>query len=550
MPIDTSSDYATSVEAPAQSRARRAFLATKRDELFTPVQAILDLANRILIDSNAARQPRFVQDLSKVRQAAAELRALIQDVLSPARLDSVAGDEFDALRSRIRHEMLNKLNPVINYPEMWLEDADDEFLQGFAGDLEMLNSLGKRCFALIDTILASWNIEAVADSPEIDLQSIEDMVQRMAAEQRLTTSETGHLLIVDDNGVNRDILKRLLEPHGHTVSTACNGREALNIVQQGGVDLVLLDIVMPEMDGFTVLMELKSDPRLRDVPVIMISALGEIEYVVSCIKMGAEDFLSRPYNPVFLKARINACLEKKRLREREQKYLVEIDRERRRSNDLLHVILPGHIVDELRETNKVTPRRHDGVAVLFADIVDFTSYCENHAAEDVLSHLQGLVETWETAALKYNVQKIKTIGDAFMAACGLVPGVENPVLKCIEFGREMISATHALPTGWNLRVGIHCGHVMAGVLGSRQYLFDLFGDTVNTAARMESHGVKGRIVLSSDAHDAVECFCDCTELEPTAVKGKGVVPRYRFDDFRSNAFSPSSRPCATTASNS
>lgn len=532
MPTASSPQTTDSVESRTSIRARQAFLVTKRDELLTPVQAILDIVDRILVDSRATRQEDFVRDMGKVRQAAIELRDLIQDVLSPARLMSTAEADFEALRSRIRHEMLNKLNPVINYPEMWLEDAGEEFLQGFVGDLEMLNSLGRRCFALIDTILASWNIEATVESKEIDLQSIEEMVQRMSAELSPTITEIGHILIVDDNGVNRDILQRLLEPLGHTITTASNGREALNAAQRGGIDLILLDIVMPEMDGFTVLMELKSDPQLRHVPVIMISALGEIEYVVSCIKMGAEDYLSRPYNPVFLKARINACLEKKRLREREQQYIAEIDRERRRADELLHVILPGQIVVELKEKNRFTPRRYEGVAVLFADIVDFTPYCETHSAEEVVEHLQGLVETWETAALKYEVQKIKTIGDAFMAACGLLTQVDNPVLRCIEFGREMIAATQQLSTGWNLRVGIHCGQVMAGVLGRRQYLFDLFGDTVNTAARMESHGVKGQIILSNDARLAVEPCCTLTELDPTAVKGKGVVPRFRFDGFR------------------
>ena len=532
MPTETPTQIPDPEDWRTSTRARRVFLASKRDELQTPVHAILEIVDRILVDSRATRQEGFVRDMEKVRQAARDLRDLIQDVLSPARLMSTGDLDFEALRRRIRHEMLNKLNPVINYPEMWLEDADEEFLEGFVDDLELLNSLGRRCFALIDTILASWDIEATVESKHLDLHAIEEMVQRMSSELSPAITETGSILIVDDNGVNRDILQRLLEPLGHTISTASNGREALNVVKQGNIDLVLLDIVMPEMDGFAALMELKSDPKLRDVPVIMISALGDIEYVVSCIKMGAEDYLSRPYKPVFLKSRINACLEKKRLREREQQYIADLDRERRRSDELLHVILPGQIVVELKEKNRFTPRRYEGVAVMFADIVNFTPYCEAHSAEEVVEHLQGLVETWETAALRYEIQKIKTIGDAFMAACGLLTLVDNPVLRCIEFGREMIAATQRLSTGWDLRVGIHCGHVMAGVLGRRQYLFDLFGDTVNTAARMESHGVKGQIVLSSEASAVVEQHCLLTELDPTAVKGKGVVPRFRFDGFR------------------
>ena len=115
--------------------------------------------------------------------------------------------------------------------------------------------------------------------------------------------------------------------------------------------------------------------------------------------------------------------------------------------------------------------------MIFADIVDFTPYCDRHTPEDVVDHLQALVETWEEAALNYEIQKIKTIGDAFMAACGLLSQVDNPVLNCLRFGQEMIAATQQSPTGWNLRVGIHYGPVIGGVLGRRQYLFDLFGDS-------------------------------------------------------------------------
>src|SRR5262249_8701783 len=159
-----------------------------------------------------------------------------------------------------------------------------------------------------------------------------------------------------------------------------------------------------------------------------ISALDEVDSVVRCIQMGADDYLPRPFNPVLLRARIRACLEKKRLRDREARYLEQIEREQRRSDELLHVILPDQVVKELKATNGVRPRRYDEVAVLFADIVGFTPYCDRHCPEEVVSHLQRLVEAWEDSALRHQVQKIKTIGDAFMAASGLLHRVENPVL--------------------------------------------------------------------------------------------------------------------------
>jgi len=136
----------------------------------------------------------------------------------------------------------------------------------------------------------------------------------------------GYLLVVDDNEINRDILSRHLERQGHTVAVAENGRQALEMVSTHPFDLVLLDVMMPEMDGYRVLERLKGDEAWRDIPVIMISALDEIDSVVRCIELGAEDYLPKPFDPVLLRARIGACLEKKRLRDQEVEYLRSVAR--------------------------------------------------------------------------------------------------------------------------------------------------------------------------------------------------------------------------------
>jgi class 3 adenylate cyclase len=193
------------------------------------------------------------------------------------------------------------------------------------------------------------------------------------------------------------------------------------------------------------------------------------------------------------------------------------------------------VVEELRATDRVQPRRHDGVAVLFADIVGFTPYCDRHPPEEVVAYLQRLVEAWEDIALFHGVEKIKTIGDAFMAAAGLLKRVENPVVSCVRCGLDMIAATQRLPTGWNLRVGVHAGQVVAGVLGRRQYLYDLWGDTVNTAARMESHGVPGSVALSGDAWQRIAHCCRGEELGAVKVKGKGDLRMVRFVEFLDGA---------------
>ena len=172
------------------------------------------------------------------------------------------------------------------------------------------------------------------------------------------------LLVVDDNEDNRYTLTRRLKREGYTnLTTANDGREALEALAQRPFDLVLLDIMMPIMNGYEVLEHINGDEALRDIPVIMISALDDIDSVVKCIELGAQDYLPKPFNPVLLRARIGACLEKKRLHDREVDYLREIEAARKRSDELLAVILPLPAVEELKATDNVTPRRYDNVAV-------------------------------------------------------------------------------------------------------------------------------------------------------------------------------------------
>src|SRR5438105_4096152 len=137
---------------------------------------------------------------------------------------------------------------------------------------------------------------------------------------------TSSLLIVDDNSMNRIMLSRYITKLGYQANLAENGRQALEKLQSKSFDLVLLDVEMPEMDGYQVLEQMKTTPRLRDIPVIMISAVEELESVVRCIELGAQDYLPKPFNPVLLRARLTACLERKRLRDQEIDYLQQVGR--------------------------------------------------------------------------------------------------------------------------------------------------------------------------------------------------------------------------------
>ena len=336
------------------------------------------------------------------------------------------------------------------------------------------------------------------------------------------------ILVVDDNEDNRYTLTRRLQREGWTdLATAENGREALTLIAQERFDLVLLDIMMPEVNGYEVLKQLKTDAATRDIPVLMISALSEFESVVRCIELGAEDYLPKPFNPALLRARVRACLEKKRLHDQEVNYLTEIDHQRRRAEALLHAILPSQAVDELEQSQTVTPRRHDDVVVFFADIVGFTAYCDLLAPEEIVANLHVYASSFEEIASHHGLEKIKTVGDGFLATAGLLLPNSDPVMASVKCAMATIASARHLPLPWDVRVGIHIGPVVAGVVGRQKFSFDIWGDTVNVAARLAGYGRQSGINLSAVAWERIRTRVDATPLGPVPIKGKGAIEAYR-----------------------
>jgi len=332
------------------------------------------------------------------------------------------------------------------------------------------------------------------------------------------------LLVVDDNEDNRFTLTERLKREGYgNVACASNGREALELLATRPFDLVLLDITMPEMDGYQVLHEVKADTTLRNIPIVMISAVDEIESVARCIGLGAEDYLAKPFNAVLLRARLAACLEKKKLRDQEAVYTQQIENEKRRADELLYAMLPPGAVRELKATNAVRPRRYEEVAVLFCDIVGFTAYCDENPPEKVVEHLQALNEEYERIVRQHEMEKIKTIGDAFMATAGLFTPVPDPVFASLQCGLDMVTASRRTEPSWEVRVGVQFGPVVAGIIGHRQYLFDLWGDTVNMASRIAAHANPGTVATSGATWHRIRDRGRGRSLGFVDIKGKGRI---------------------------
>lgn len=220
-----------------------------------------------------------------------------------------------AMPAGLLHDLRTELDPIIGYAALLMELAHEEGQGGFVPDLQIIQNASKRLAAFID-----HNFRAITapQAPPIKRNPVAGAIpESWAWPEAISSPAHGFVLVVDDIESNRDVLSRRLQRQGYSVATAENGREAFDKLRADTFDLVLLDIMMPEMDGYEVLRRLKADEALRHIPVIMISALDELDSVVRCIGMGAEDYLPKPFNPTLLKARIGACLEKKRAHDRE-----------------------------------------------------------------------------------------------------------------------------------------------------------------------------------------------------------------------------------------
>ena len=308
------------------SHVRTALLANIRQELCTPINAIIGYAEMLLDDAAAQDHAAVVPDLQRIRAAGDHLLGLVNEIIEAG--TSVPGEPgLEPFGAALRHQLRTPINAVIGYTELLMEDAAESDRQPLSADLEKIHAAAERCLALIDDIVHFRGAELESADRSAMLQVLAGTIRSLEqTDAEARHADCGLMLVVDDNALNRDVLSRRLERQGHTVAVAPNGRAALEMLAQQPFDLVLLDVMMPEMTGYEVLRRLKTDTVLRDIPVIMISALEEIDSVVRCVAMGAEDYLPKPFNPVLLRARIDACLEKKRLRDQELDYLQQVAR--------------------------------------------------------------------------------------------------------------------------------------------------------------------------------------------------------------------------------
>lgn len=327
---------------------------------------------------------------------------------------------------------------------------------------------------------------------------------------------SGHVLIVDDNKVNRLLMSRSVELLGHRAAVAENGRIAMQLLETETFDVLLLDIEMPEMDGFEVLEALKSDNSLRDMPVIVTSSVEGLDNIVRCIELGAEDYIPKPVNKTLLKARLNSSLEKKRLYDEQKR--------------LLKRFATDEVVRDLQESGFSIGGHRVTASVLFCDLRDFTALSEDMTPEATIELLNIFYALMFEAVTSNGGIVSLMIGDGLMAIFGAPQPVDNSAQSAVCAARDMLGMigqlneerTVMLEPELRIGFGIASGEVVAGYAGTdARATYTCIGKTVNLAARLEAYTkVAGQsILLDQQTQQSLTDGTRCTPISGVALKG-------------------------------
>jgi adenylate cyclase len=508
-------------------------LAQLRHELRTPLNHVLGYSEMLLEDADESGV--LAGELRAIYGEGRALLATVEESLAPTRWEAGTPD-LGRLASTLAVP-LDRLGEAANRLVRLVSKGD---APPAAADAERIVAAATRLRSLVDGWVVSPPVGVLPPPAAVTMTEPVPGHRRAAQHDAATSAAT--ILVVDDDEENRELLTRRLVREGHQVRAAKGGREALALLRSEAVDLVLLDVMMPDLDGPAVLERLKQDPDRRSIPVLMISALDETASVVRCIELGAEDYLPKPCDTVLLRARIGACLEKKHLRDQEARHLVKLAEWNRTlelrvqeqvahverlgrlkrffSPQLAELIVAGGADDPLR-----THRRE--VTVVFVDLRGFTGFAETAEPEEVMGVLGEYHEAMGQLILGHEGTLERFAGDGMMIFFNDPVEVQNPAERAVRMAVAMRDRVRGLRVGWRKRghdldlgVGIAQGYATIGAIGFEgRWDYGAIGTVTNLAARLcgEAHG--GQVLITARVLAAVEGLLDVQEVGALTLRG-------------------------------
>ncbi len=348
------------------------------------------------------------------------------------------------------------------------------------------------------------------------------------------------ILIVDDQPENLEVIVNIVEHLGQNfeVLQALNGKTACMIAEEEVPDLVITDWEMPVMDGIEFIKTLKADDRLKEIPIIMCTGImTSSENLKTALEAGAVDYIRKPVDRIELRARLQSMLALSDSFKTIQKQVLEIAEEKEKSDKLLLNILPPTVAEELKEKGQTTPRQYEDVSIVFTDFSGFTTISEEMSPSELVNTLDKIFHEFDLITEKYGLNRIKTIGDAYMCASGLPEPNGEHAVKAVSAAIEMRDYIRTFNSGlsegkphWNVRIGVNSGAVVAGVVGIKKFAYDIWGDAVNVASRMESSGAIGKVNISGTTFKLVEHHFSTEYRGKIEAKNKGQIDMYFVEE--------------------
>ena len=530
-------------ETVSEHQYHQVILKNIKHDLINPINAMIGYSELILDTLDEAGDRALKRDMQSIYHSSTAIFAIIQELFSDK---TKAGDDIGSviLNEDLHYSIRTPLSNIVGLSELILEDTatvTDLDLQDIQDSVSKINQAGKRLLKLIND-LSKYSDLSDSDLMEnyyTDLYLKESSIRNFQFNtEAKIPDKIGTILIVDDESANLDIIDKILQQSNHKTFTAESGEEALKILKKESakIDLILLDLIMPEVNGMDLLKTLKDDNNTYHIPVIMLSALDEIDTIVECISMGADDFLIKPVNRILLHARLNNALEKKYFHDKEIKYQKQIKIEQEKSDKLLLNILPESIAERLKNGESLIADDFEDSTVLFADLAGFTKLSSTISATDVVMQLNSIFSLFDGMLIKYSLEKIKTIGDCYMLAGGLPKPDKNHADSVARMALEMLDTIEQINTKTNqslkVRIGINSGPVAAGVIGREKFIYDLWGDTVNVASRMETFGSNSKIHVSSSTYLQLKDYYNFTKRDKINIPGKGAMQTYFLNSLK------------------
>ncbi|MBK8397727.1 MAG: response regulator [Leptospiraceae bacterium] len=389
------------------------------------------------------------------------------------------------------------------------------------------------------------------------------------------------IVFAEDSSVQGVMLKRILVESGYSVFWGKNGAEAYELIQREKPSLIITDVEMPDMNGFELCKKVKTNDALKDIPVVICSSLARPEDIITGIECGADGYVTKPYDKQYLMYRVEALLNnpiaanedvapltinyagksfeivadrthilnmllstyENSLKQYNElvnaqielkKLNKSLDNSKKETEELLLNILPKPIARELRKTGKTKPVFYESASILFTDFKGFTKLSEKFSTEELIHQLDQFFSYFDSVMQMYKIEKIKTIGDAYMCVSGIPEPDPNHAINIIKAGLELadymtivntLNAQKNIPP-WEIRIGVHSGPLVAGVVGTKKFCYDVWGDSVNVASRMESSGFPGRVNVSGYTYELVKDQFECEYRGKIEAKNKGEIDMY------------------------